>query len=273
MVERVAEKGVNGSRLYRPLSLALLLVFGIECAAFAILLRRIARQKRPPEGEAVATEATLSTPDRGREVPTVASPRIAARRPDISDATPASSSLRESARDILTQLRISLDGRAMPDAVPEARINAMDDYLLGVITALRATNPQAFHALADQFVDEICSGQRKSDLDLLLFARMATLQSDIGSVRALSCSLDGRSKEDPVLWSVLRAWNVAGRPPIPAVASISSWATDGRTQHLLLPPDEAREIERAEANQATEAVRKMRALVGATPPTDRQRSN
>ena len=143
--------------------------------------------------------------------------------------------------EILSALH-RLPSMITPERAPvEARVNSIEGYLLGVSLALQASGTSALKAMSDQFADEICSGSHRTDLDLMIFGRLAMIQPAVSSERALGCAFDGRKKEDVVLWTLLKAWNSTGRPVMPAIASIASEATDQRTKTLLLPPEEARQ--------------------------------
>jgi hypothetical protein len=161
----------------------------------------------------------------------------------------------EEAHEVLSGIRAIVDQRSSPQDPLEASVNRMDDYLIGAVAAIRSTNPEVFSELSEQFTDDICSGRHSSDRDLMLFARLVLLQSDVGSVRALSCSLDGKRREDNLLWSLLRAWNSLGRPDLPDIRAIGAIATDERTKRLLLPPEESAERDREALRKSLAATR------------------
>ena len=140
-------------------------------------------------------------------------------------------------RDVrrLTLARI-VEGRPV-----EAQINGMHQYLVGVVETVRAIDPAIFKAMGEQYAHDICSGRNTSDQELMVFARLATLQAEVGSDRALDCSLKLRAKEDIVMWALLDAWNNAGRPPLPALATIERNVADERTRSRLATPKEQSE--------------------------------
>ena len=158
----------------------------------------------------------------------------AARSDQASDALVAS---RASAA-MLKDIRQLVDLRSKLNQPLEAQVNQMVDYLMGMIQAIRAINPEMFVSLRNNLADGICHDGFNSDRDLLLFSRLALIESSIGSARAIDCALKQHNKEDAVLWSLLDAWNASGRPPVPSLSSIEP--SDERTKRRLAPPDEQR---------------------------------
>jgi hypothetical protein len=167
-------------------------------------------------------------------------PRARPRRPDdhlesrssegVGDPQRASRVLLNKVRQIAT-LRAGLPGPV------EAQVNQMDDFLMGMASAVALTDPAVFQMMAREFEAEICDGTNNTDLDLMLFSRLSVMQPDVTTPRALNCGLSGRTKEDVVLWSLLDAWHNAGRPTIPAIASIEASAADERTKSRLRVPE------------------------------------
>ena len=126
----------------------------------------------------------------------------------------------------------------------------MDDYLIGAVAAIRSTNPAVFPELAGKFSDDICSGRHNKDRDLMLFARFVLLESDVGSTRAISCALEGKRREDPLLWALLRAWISVGRPDLPDVRAIGTIASDERTNASCFLRQRARNWKRRHSSRA-----------------------
>jgi hypothetical protein len=158
--------------------------------------------------------------------------QMAARTDRPSDAEVAS---RASAA-MLKDIRHLVDLRSKLNQPLEWQVNQMADYLMGMIQAVRAINPEVFVSLRNSLADGICHDGFDSDRDLLLFSRLAVMEASIGSPRAIDCALKRHNKEDVVLWSLLDAWNASGRPPISALSSIQP--SDERTQRRLAPPEE-----------------------------------
>jgi hypothetical protein len=131
---------------------------------------------------------------------------------------------------------VELRANGNPAEPLELRINHMEGHLLGMLQAIRAIDPDLIPALRDQFESDICGG-KSTEIDLLVFAKLGSLQASMLSPRALDCALWGRKTEDVVLWSLLDAWQVAGQPALPSVASIQSNAQDQRTTRRLAPRD------------------------------------
>jgi hypothetical protein len=120
---------------------------------------------------------------------------------------------------------------------PESQANEISGQLAGIIRSIRTTEPEVLSTLREQLADEACAGRFYSDMSLILFAKMTTFESRLGSPRALGCAFEGRRHEDVVLWSLLDAWNIAGRPDLPAVSEIQQNARDERTRTRLLSRD------------------------------------
>lgn len=119
----------------------------------------------------------------------------------------------------------------------ELQANQMGDYIYGTIKTIRAVDPNMFLALRNDFESDICNGSA-TDLDLMVFAKFANVQMEVASPRTFHCALSGRTKEDATMWSLLDAWNNAGRPPIPEVEDIKRNATDPRTLSRFLSQEE-----------------------------------
>lgn len=119
----------------------------------------------------------------------------------------------------------------------EQKVNSITPYLAGLIQGLRAADPRVMHQFRDELADKTCRTDR-TDFDLAVFAKLAILQPELGSSRAINCALEGRKQEDYILWSVLDVWNASGRQPVPALASIERTASDERTRRRLLPISE-----------------------------------
>jgi hypothetical protein len=201
-------------------------------------------------------------------VPTAGSPELTTRRERAREAssrapcsTPASlpaSHATTLASDLTSTLRGRLQFQHMESQMLEAQLNAVDDFLVGAIHALRLVNPEVVRAMANEWEEDICSGAHKEDIDLMLFARLGTIEADIASTKAMSCALDGRPQEDIVLFSLLRAWNAKGQPKLAPIDAIRSTATDGRTKELLMPPDERRRLQLEQAQKSLEVARMIR---------------
>jgi len=226
------------------------LVFGLctLSAVFGFFVGR--RHNGAAKGPAIAANIESSAvpaeapPSRGPDrlpVPRASRPEA----PPVAPARPAN----EEAHEVLSGIRAIFDQRSSARDPLEASVNRMDDYLIGAVAAIRSTNPAVFSEMAQQFTDDICSKRHSTDRDLMLFSRLVLLESDVGTVRAVSCSLEGRRREDPLLWALLTAWNSVGRPDLPDIRAIGSSTTDDRTKRLLMPPEERLELDRKQAQE------------------------
>lgn len=190
--------------------------------------------------------STASTADEGPidEAPAPRSPRAApAHRllpsvPIVGDSSdrPAGAMGEAPAPNSAAVLDMMRRAVAMPPKgarSSESRANEISAPLSGVVRALRTTDPKELGALREQLADEVCAGRFHSDTGLIVLAKMMTFEANLGSARALGCAFEGRRNEDVVLWSLLDAWNVAGRPNLPAVSEIQQTASDERTRTRL----------------------------------------
>ena len=243
-----------------------LVLCALSCAAGFVL----ADVLRRPTRAAVSTVPAAGSPEltTSREREREASPRAPCATPLSHPATHATTL----AGDLTSTLRGRLKFQRVEGQLLEAQLNAVNDFLVGAVHALRLVEPQVFRAMADEWEDDICSGTHKEDVNLMLFARLGTIEADIASPKALSCALDGRPQEDIVLWSLLRAWNAKGRPNIAPIDAIRSAATDERTRELLMPPEERRRVQLEQAKKDLEVARTMRSReVGGAVPSQRDR--
>lgn len=205
------------------------------CVATAL----IARTRPTPKHEIVAScEQSPSSTLAPHSL--TASPRPlqsrASATPDLAAAS-AHRAHAEGVRDVV-RLRIKSVGRIVPPVLGvEAQANSMNLYLQGMVATIRQADPDLLPFLKDELADDLC-GDAATDLDAMTFASLALIEPSIASGRGLSCAIEKHTKEDAVLWSLLDAWNVSGREPIPQIATIARSATDARTRDRLLPPEE-----------------------------------
>jgi hypothetical protein len=122
----------------------------------------------------------------------------------------------------------------------EGMANQMDPYLLGMIEMLRVVDRQAIARLRQALSDDTCGDARREELDLVLVAKLILLEPSLASPEALGCALQRHPEENFVLWSLLDAHEVAGRPPVPALAAIRRNAKDERTVRRLSSSREGR---------------------------------
>lgn len=119
----------------------------------------------------------------------------------------------------------------------EAMVHHMMPYLIGMVETVRAVDPAIFTEMRDDLADDLCGGKGNTDADVVLYAKLAILEHQVASERALNCAFAGRT-EDYTLWTLLDAWQVLGRPALPALSSIAQRATDPRTTERLRPLDD-----------------------------------
>jgi hypothetical protein len=117
----------------------------------------------------------------------------------------------------------------------EAQANAAEPYLIGMIQAIRAIDPNILTALRDVYADELCGSGDIPREQVMTYARAVMFEARLGSARGLECALKQNAREDVVLWSLLDAWNSTGRDPLPILATIGAAATDERTRRRLDP--------------------------------------
>lgn len=82
-------------------------------------------------------------------LPVAPSPRVS----PVSAGAPIVSTI-DQAHEMASAMRSLLEQRSIPKEPLEASVNRMDDYLFGMIAALRSANPGVFPALADEFADD-----------------------------------------------------------------------------------------------------------------------
>lgn len=225
------------------------------CALAGVLIGRMGNAGRERlQGTETAREPASELGARAvegrRSSPTVVG-RMRPRSP--ADCDSSVNSPAQTSALLISQIRRLPGQTSSDDDVLEGRVNRLNDYFLGMSLTLESLNPAFLAAVADQFADDICSGRHRTDMDLMLFARLALIQPGVSSERALNCAFDGRKAEDTVLWSLLRAWNSTGRPIVPAIDAIAADATDVRTRRLLLPPNEAQDLMRKQIIEASQA--------------------
>jgi hypothetical protein len=118
---------------------------------------------------------------------------------------------------------------------PEMAANVMTPFLEGMMTSVRAMNPEMVGYLREEFAKDLCSRTQSID-QVMVFSRLVVIEPQLGSRDAFNCLLKTHGKEDVVLWSILDAWNVTGRPAVEGIAHLQS-ATDERTRRRLQPPE------------------------------------
>lgn len=118
----------------------------------------------------------------------------------------------------------------------EGMANHMDPYLLGMVQMIRAIDESMFPALQRELERDICGDPAKDGIELILLAKLTLIESRMGSQRALNCAIERHPAEDAVLWALLDAWDVSGRPQLPALDAIARDARDERTRNRLLAP-------------------------------------
>jgi hypothetical protein len=118
--------------------------------------------------------------------------------------------------------------------------NQMDPYLLGMIEMLRVVDPTSLDALRQALADDTCDNASRDGLDFILLAKLILVEPKLASPRALDCALQRHPTEDFVLWSLLDAYDVTSREPLPSLAAIRKNAKDDRTLRRLAPSREKR---------------------------------
>jgi hypothetical protein len=111
--------------------------------------------------------------------------------------------------------------------------SVMGPYLRGMMTGLRATNPELVRDMGESLAERTCS-HAQSDIEIMMVAEMVmAAPSELGSAQTFECALQGRKQEDVPLWTMIDAWRASGRPMPPALAQIQDAATDERTKNRL----------------------------------------
>lgn len=222
-------RGPKGSRA------GWLLVSFIAVCVVSFGVLRVSVRSRPD------TLSRRCVNENAEETPSPAQPR---RRAATFDRTPRSTqsprledhSSREDADRLLEpvlRLASSREGGGL-----EAMMNQADGYLRGMVEAARVLDPRAIAALREKFEEGVCTGAMATDRELILYARLITIESGIGTPRGIGCALKAHRQEDIVLWTFLDSWNALGRPAIAGWADIERSATDIRTRERLLSAED-----------------------------------
>jgi hypothetical protein len=124
----------------------------------------------------------------------------------------------------------------------EAQASSMEQFVVGLIEGIRAIDPTIIDALRSEFTRSLCRSTGNTDLDVLMFTKMASIDSRFASTEGLGCALAGRTQEDVVLWLLLDVWSATGREPLPVIARLAQNATDNRTKRRLLTFEEQRKL-------------------------------
>lgn len=122
----------------------------------------------------------------------------------------------------------------------EGMVNQMDPYLLGMLEMLRLMDGKTLEGLRQALADDTCDNPSRDGLDLALLAKLILIEPKLASPRALNCALERHQSEDFVLWLLLDAHDVAGREPLPALATLRQNAKDERTLRRLSSSREKR---------------------------------
>jgi hypothetical protein len=143
-------------------------------------------------------------------------------------------------RQILKEVRARIALRAGLRQPIEAQVNNITDYLRGILVGIRATDPSVIGALRAEYEGALCGSNSPSDVEVLVFTKLAVMQPEVASPRALNCAIERRQTEDIVMWSLLDAWSATGQAPLAAVSSLEGRFSDPRTLQRLRTPEELR---------------------------------
>ena len=117
----------------------------------------------------------------------------------------------------------------------EAQANATEPFMIGMIEAIRAIDPNILTGLRDVYADEMCGKAEQTPAQIMVYAKAVLFEARLGSGRGLECALKRNPQEDVVTWSLLDAWDNAGQEPLPVIATIGASAKDERTLRRLNP--------------------------------------
>jgi hypothetical protein len=146
------------------------------------------------------------------------------------------------ARRLISGMRLTALNRAavLAPLGIEAEGNSMVPYLEGALAMLRQLDPDLIPIMREQLADDVCK-EGTTDREAMLYAKMVLLDGGLGSPRAFECWFARHQGEDVLLWSMLDAWQSAGREKTPALARLGDSATDQRTKLRLMDPKAAQE--------------------------------
>lgn len=118
--------------------------------------------------------------------------------------------------------------------------SAMAPYLRGMMTGLLATNPELVREMGEALAEQTCS-HPQSDVELMIVSHMVfAAPQQLGKPRTFECALQGRKKEDVLLWTMIDAWRASGQPMPSAIAEMQEVATDDRTKRRLSNYEQSR---------------------------------
>jgi len=160
--------------------------------------------------------------------------------PPATSTTSQRSPANVATQRILSDVRARIELRAGLGQPIEAQVNNITDYLRGILVGIRAVDPSVFEALRAEYESALCAVESPTDVEVLVFTKLAVMQPEIASPRALDCALERHETEDIVLWSLLDAWSAGGQIPLSAVAALEQRADDPRTLERLKTPREQR---------------------------------
>jgi hypothetical protein len=152
-----------------------------------------------------------------------------------------------------TKQKFLVEARMVGPAHLELVSNHMRTYIEGANDAFVAVSPEAYQRLQEAIKSSVCRAPRK-DIDVIIFANLASLNSRLCMQDVFDCAVQGRS-EDVVLWKVLDAWRACGSIPSDAFKTLRNQTTDARSLRRFLPAGR----ERIDL-QATEAVSRPQRL-------------
>jgi hypothetical protein len=209
----------------------------IACVVVAIVTNRLSRPGTP------SISTSLNEDALGHASISSSGTRSASLEPPASSRLVVDDTHRNRAKadTIIRTIRVksAFAARTIGQLGIEGQANSLDGYLSGMIATIREIEPQVIGQLAEEFSRDICKGST-TDLDVVIFSKIVLLEPAIGSARAFGCALERRKTEDVVLWSLLDAWDVAGREPLPSISRIEKAAVDDRTRRRLVSPSERR---------------------------------
>jgi hypothetical protein len=123
----------------------------------------------------------------------------------------------------------------------EAQANATEPYMIGMIQAIRAIDPNILTGLRDVYADEMCGTSEQTPAQILAYAKAVLFEAQLGSGRGIECALKRNPQENVVTWALLDAWDGSGRDPLPILATIGASAKDERTLRRLNPEQDGAE--------------------------------
>lgn len=246
---------MESNRPKRPklaLTPVLILSLGVLSAAlFLVIGKSVWRGGKQPTRAAETDEDDRRS---GRRHPSWSAPERDYAWPASTDEQTARSTARmnqtkHKADLVMKEIRSRIASRAPMRQPIEAQVNNITDYLRGAFATIRAIDPSVFAAFREDYEKQLCGSEPMRDIDILLYAKLVAIQSDVASPNALNCALERHRAEDVVTWALLDAWNASGRAPLPALASVERQARDDRTTSRLMSQEPSSELKDAARTQ------------------------